>query len=548
MQRAKRWLFLIHRWLGIALGVFFAMWFVSGVVMMYVGYPKLTERERLAQLPVLRDVALSPRQALDAAGITGPLQDLRLAVASGGRAVYLAVPAAVESSRQTAPAADAASASATQSAAASAVAAAPPPRRARPAKTVVIDANTGVVLGQVTPTLALASAAAFASDGVSTTYVDTIDEDAFTHSRGLDAHRPLHRVQLDDAASTLLYISGSTGEVVRDAPRAERLWNYAGAWIHWLYPFRGGALNAYWTDIVNWLSIVGIAVILTGTIVGIMRWRFTRRYKSGSRSPYPSGMMRWHHISGLLFAAITLTWMFSGLMSMNPWRIFDAGAPALKMADMNGSPLLPSATDATPANLLLAAHGNVRELRWVQVAGQSLVLARHAGGKPVVLDAGSGQAINIDPERLKSAAAKLVAAPVARVEVLTAYDLYYYARVESAMMGGGYKPLPIWRVVFDDKVGTWVHLDPHTGAVLDRSDSHRRTSRWLFAMLHSWDWLPLLERRPIWDVLMVVLSLGGAVLSLTSVVIGWRRLGRKLKSGQTPRDEKFARGAKAGRA
>ncbi|MDQ6216859.1 PepSY domain-containing protein, partial [Achromobacter insolitus] len=49
--RAKRWLYLIHRWAGIVLCLFFAMWFISGVVMMYVGYPKLTPQERLAHLP-----------------------------------------------------------------------------------------------------------------------------------------------------------------------------------------------------------------------------------------------------------------------------------------------------------------------------------------------------------------------------------------------------------------------------------------------------------------------------------------------------------------
>jgi hypothetical protein len=31
-----------------------AMWFVSGVVMMHVGYPKLTQAERLARLPDLK--------------------------------------------------------------------------------------------------------------------------------------------------------------------------------------------------------------------------------------------------------------------------------------------------------------------------------------------------------------------------------------------------------------------------------------------------------------------------------------------------------------
>ncbi len=39
----KRWPFLVHRWLGIALSWLFVCWFVSGMVMMYVGHPKLTE-------------------------------------------------------------------------------------------------------------------------------------------------------------------------------------------------------------------------------------------------------------------------------------------------------------------------------------------------------------------------------------------------------------------------------------------------------------------------------------------------------------------------
>lgn len=97
------------------------------------------------------------------------------------------------------------------------------------------------------------------------------------------------------------------------------------------------------------------------------------------------------------------------------------------------------------------------------------------------------------------------------------------------MTGGGEKPLPALRVVFADPQATWVHIDPHTGAVLGRTDSHRRTSRWLFAMLHSWDALPLLERRPLWDALLIVLSLGGAVMSVSGVVMGWRRLGTKLR-------------------
>ncbi|MBU0748416.1 MAG: PepSY domain-containing protein, partial [Gammaproteobacteria bacterium] len=67
-------------------------------------------------------------------------------------------------------------------------------------------------------------------------------------------------------------------------------------------------------------------------------------------------------------------------------------------------------------------------------------------------------------------------------------------------------------------------------------------SRWLFAMLHSWDWLPLLERRPLWEIVLIVLSVGGAVMSVTGVVIGWRRLGLKLRT-PSPRSASARMGA-----
>ncbi|WP_199740047.1 PepSY-associated TM helix domain-containing protein [Acidovorax sp. FJL06] len=514
LPHAKRWLYLVHRWLGVLLCAFFAMWFLSGVVMMYVGYPKLTPAERLAHLPPLRPATqgperlLEPAEALQHAGLAGPLQDLRLAVASGGRAVYLAVPAA--------PSGDAA----------------PRPRRAPAA--VVIDAVQGERLQRVDAERAIASARAFAQDAdPPIAYQGPIDEDAFTHSRALDAHRPLHRLHLGDGAGTIVYVSGTTGEVVRDAPLQERVWNYAGAWIHWLYPLRGNMFNAYWTDIVIGLSIAGIALALTGTVVGVLRWRFKGRYKTGARTPYRGFVMRWHHVFGLVFAATTFTWVFSGLMSMNPWKIFDSGAAPLHLEAMHGGPLVLPAQAATVQALLSAASPNTRELRWVRTAGHTLVLAHSPTGAPALLDAATAAPHTWTAGHVAKAAAGLLPHAVARTETLAAYDLHYYDRTPHTMTGGSEKPLPALRVVFADPHATWVHIDPHTGAVLGHTDSHRRTSRWLFAMLHSWDALPLLERRPLWDMLLIVLSLGGAVLSVSGVVMGWRRLGAKLRPARS---------------
>ena len=41
----------VHRWLGVALCLLFLLWFSSGVVMMYWGFPSVTAQDRLERSP-----------------------------------------------------------------------------------------------------------------------------------------------------------------------------------------------------------------------------------------------------------------------------------------------------------------------------------------------------------------------------------------------------------------------------------------------------------------------------------------------------------------
>ena len=70
-KAGRRWLLLFHRWAGIAAGLFFALWIGSGLVMLYVPFPTLTEAERLGRLaPIAWDqVTVSPDDALRAGGL-----------------------------------------------------------------------------------------------------------------------------------------------------------------------------------------------------------------------------------------------------------------------------------------------------------------------------------------------------------------------------------------------------------------------------------------------------------------------------------------------
>jgi hypothetical protein len=528
MSRVKRTLFLTHRWAGIVLCLLFVMWFVSGVVMMYVGYPKLTPAERLARLPELRSslkgqALLPPTDALARAGLSGPgLRSLSLAAASGGEPVYLVAWAA--------PAQGAALGPKTSSG-----------HRHAKDQLVAVNALTGARLVG-TEARALQSAAVFAREleGAAPRLLGQVKEDPFTHSRSLDAHRPLHKVALGDAADTWVWVSSATGEVVRDASRWDRGWNYAGAWIHWLYPLRGNWFDPYWADIVVWLSVAGVVLALSGTVVGLMRWRFNGRYANGARTPYRHVCMRWHHLTGLAFAALTLTWIFSGLMSMNPWKVFDSGAPPLAQAAyQSGSPGARAGLDLQrygrdlDAALALADASGLpsRELVWQPVGGEPLLVARSGGGQATLISLAPVAAAVRPAFTLQAlttqAQALLPGARIAGVDVLQRHDFYYYARAAHTMLGHVERPLPALRIRFDDPHQTWVHLDLKTGQVLGKLDDHGRVKRVIFALLHSWDWLPLLDNRPLWDVALVLGSLGGLALSLTGAVLGLRRLGKR---------------------
>ena len=69
-----------------------------------------------------------------------------------------------------------------------------------------------------------------------------------------------------------------------------------------------------------WTSIVGTFWTVIGLYIGIAKYR---RYKSGRWSPY-RGWFYWHHITGLVFGVLTLTWVMSGLFTMNPFGFLDS--------------------------------------------------------------------------------------------------------------------------------------------------------------------------------------------------------------------------------
>ncbi|MDR6524377.1 hypothetical protein J2789_007088 [Variovorax paradoxus] len=491
-KRAKRLTYLVHRWTGVGACLLMALWFVSGVVMLFVGYPKLTPWERMQALPALEagGCCVAVEQAMSAATTGARVQELVLTTVNA-RPVYRI--------------------------------------RHADGSFRMVDASSGKPTQAVDAHAATDAAQRFTA-GASGDYLGLAQEDRWTHSRGLDAHRPLHMVQMDDAAHTLLYVSSTTGQVVMDAPRAQRLWNYVGAWLHWVYMLRDRSVDPGWSWIVIVLSAVCVITSITGTVTGIWRWRFSGRYKSGSRSPYREFHLRWHHLLGLAFASIVFTWIFSGLMSMNPLGMFDAKGRHPDLAQYRGATVEAEHLQLPVSQalaLLDAAHFRASELEWRVLGGAPYLLARDARNATRLIVQRDGQYLVLDrwpEEDILKAAKYLLDAPVVSEERLDHYDRYYYARQPEAMMGASERRLPVMRLRFGDPHDTWIYLDAWTGDVALSMDRSQRTGRWLFSFLHSWD-LPSMLHAAAWrESVLIILSLGGFLVSVTGIVIGYRRI------------------------
>jgi len=503
----KRYLYLAHRWLGIALGLFVLLWIVSGVVMLFVGYPKLTPEEHLSRLqPLSADCCVAPGAALAASADPRTPLSLRLTGAGGSPRYLLDY---------------------------------------GDGPLLVVDARSGKRIEHIGAAEALASARQFADAEVH--LLDQVEEDAWTRNHALARERPLYRVQADDAEGRLLYVSSHTGLVVRDATAHERAWNLLGAWLHWLYPLREIMPKALWSVALVYGALLAAVLVLLGMLIGLLRWRFAGRYRSGSRSPYPAGAGRVHHVSGLLVGVVLLVWLVSGMLSMEPWGLFEKRS-TIEAAALRQAPLNAEALDTDLASALAgfrAAGFQAVELQWHMLGEQPYLVGLDSRGETRILPVASAGPAQEHLERavLERQVREAWPEQSLHFDWLEQEDFHYYARSEPSLYSHLPRRLPLLRVRFDDPAVTWLHIDPYSGTVIEQLDQRRRAVRWVFKLLHSWDWLPLLQRPLLRDGLLLAFSAGILAIAVSGVLLGWRRLrarprrtrARPVRAAQPPR-------------
>jgi hypothetical protein len=503
MRLLKRSIVLAHRYLGIVLSLLVIMWFATGITMMYAGgMPRLSEQlrlERLADLDLAR-VRLTPAQAAEQLGV-----DVRRAqlVSLRDRPVYRMDGATVY-------------------------------------------ADTGEVLEAVDAREARAIAARFMRVPENQVeHVRTSDEiDQWT----LQQHRslPLHKFRVHDEAGTELYVSEPTGEITMVTTQRNRALAWVSTIPHWFYFTAMRDNQPLWLGFVVWTSAAACVLALLGLILSVTQLRKTRPFTLTKAIPY-SGPMRWHYVTGAVFGLFTLTWAFSGLVSMEPWAWTEApGVEVQRQVFTGGAPDLSKfpAVDPSGWQRLLGGRA-IKEIDLARLQDEHYFVVRQApdaAGAAVdprerlhapyditgrvepyrVLVHAATLQVRSEPFSQDSLVTRLQAAapgaPIVTSELLTDYDSYYYSR-------SGQSPLPVLRVKFGDPADTWVYVDPAMGQVVAEIPYWSRVERWAYNGLHSMDFA-FWYKQPLWDVTMLALLFGGLTSSCLGLVMGIRRMRR----------------------
>ncbi|MEP7314138.1 MAG: PepSY domain-containing protein [Pseudomonadota bacterium] len=466
-----------HRWTSIVVCLLFAMWFATGAVMLFVAFPSLPADERLAHgEPLdLQSVGITPAMALNAA----PDADALRLVSSAGQPIYVA-------SRNG-------------------------------AIRAVIKAGDGQPREEISAAEAGSIAARVGSGRVRKMDAD-VRYDQWVVHQGFDAGRPYFRVHLDDGAGTVLYVASRTGDVVQKTTRRQRLLNWGGAVLHWIYFTPVRQYWSLWDQLVWWISLGALAGAVTGFILGVYRFVQGRRLRSRGFGVF-RGWMRWHHMAGFFAGVFLIGWIFSGWLSMDHGRLFSrADASAHELARFQGQGLASAVRDISLADLQSVGPAGTRELRFGSVGGQGLVIGQGASVGPMIRLAGGSAVLRRLPDSLLQKAGERAwpGSPVSLQLPATQPDLYAQAeetQVDAAVLLVGKK-----------NAQRRLYVDSRSGEILAVADDSRRAYAWAYYALHTYRFPVLAKHDSLRKLLVLIVLAAGFGLSVTGIVLAYRRL------------------------
>ncbi|PVX49998.1 PepSY-associated transmembrane protein [Balneicella halophila] len=336
---------------------------------------------------------------------------------------------------------------------------------------------------------------------------------------------PIHKYYLDDKEKTVVYLSEKTGTVVQETTEKKRWLARFGAIPHWLY-FKDLRVNqGLWSQVVIWLSGIGSIMCLLGLVVGIYqsrKWRKAKKKGLFGISPYKKKWFRWHHIVGMTFGVFVFTFVFSGMMSMMSvpqWVISQKKEINFRKMWYEPANTIEQFTLPLADLLTNKEFQDIKTIQFRKFNNTPYYLFQKKYKKPIWIDASNTDAKQkefSEGEILDLAKKKFKEHKFSH-EIINETDGYYNTSEK------------IIKLKFNDTDKSWFYIPVENPINTRLYDKNRRLGRWLYKGLHTFNFPAFEGIEWLRKTMLIILSVFGTIVSLTGVVLGYRYFRRKAK-------------------
>lgn len=476
--KIKRYLRLTHRYTGIAMSLLFAIWFISGIFMIYTDFPSVSEKDVRKRRPPLqwKKVKIKPEEILGRAAIscTTPFH------------LQMMGPTPVYHVRDTS------------------------------GKKLVINAINGNLIDTINQkTASTVFKKLFPEYDTSAITINVIhQQDQWIPQSSYQQHLPVYVFHTGDTDDTRVYISGTTGALIQMHDRRQRIMAWLGPIPHWIYFTFLRVHHGAWVWVIYMLSGIGIIVSLSGIGTGL--WQFYKR-RNGRYTPYRKRWFYWHHYSGLVFGVFTFTWVLSGLFSMNPGNFSPPSRLSkAEQARWRGTQIN---TDSCITIKPPGQHAYIKQVRGKTIHNSLFLFYYHADSLIGHCKAGhesSALKNAFSDNFITQTMQKVVGIEQEKTNKLHHYNQYYYDTDKE-------KPLPVLQYYKKDSDLVY-YADPRRAKIVHKESVNGRWHRWLYDGLHTWNFSLGWHDSLSWQIMIILFLSGGTALSVTGVILTVRWL------------------------
>ena len=478
MKKLIPFLFKIHKYLGLFISAFFLMWFVTGVVLIYHPYPRVSEQLVNGKKEVLADSLPDIKYISDR--VEGTVKSLKVRQFQGQTLIDVK----------------------TQE------------------KKYQLTTDT---LQDIKPVdyLCVEKVAKQWIDAP-IKRVDTLHKRSqFVLFTKYEKELPIYKFHFDDKYKTQLFVSGTTADVQQLTTAKQRFWAYVGAIPHKLYIPALRRNTQMWMDSFVVGATICLVAALTGFVLGLYIFIRRKRVKGEWGNPYRKRWQRIHFSFGLVFGIFLISWAVSGLFAMKrvpQWLIKTEAPYVFDKTKLWGKNILPTDTYKLGFDKLHQEYPQLKEIKLSRFAEIPVYIIIEGENERYIDASGEDvKILEIPQQTIENGFRKIYGEHVPmKISLLEEYDNYYINLRRTYT-------LPVYKVEVDNNDRDLYYVSP-TDGYIKYLNKNKKADRWLFNGLHYLNLPGLFSKPVLWTICIWVLCGGCAVVCLSGLILGIKSL------------------------